>query len=222
MLKSLVTAALSLAAIAVVPAQANVYLYSSNILDNGAASPGADLGVTNTFTVGGLSIVAKAFAISGGPFDLFGKNGGTDETGLGLTGDTDHEIDTNSFIQLDFADPTVNNPKKYNVTQVTIQFASVQAGETWSLYGSNTAGTAPGTGDSALLIGNSGSESVLTIPNFSMYRYFMATAGGTGGHNVLIGQIEVTATTPEPVTSLLMGGALLAMGLGARKLRRRG
>lgn len=206
---------------------ASVFLFASNVLDGGASSPGVDLGNVHTFTVNGMSITAQAFSITGSTPNLYGKNGGSDETGLGLTLDGDHEISTNDFLQIDFADPSVNKPKRWNVTQVRIQFASVQTGESWTLWGSNVAGTAPTITsgatkllDSTSLAGGALPENLLVIPSFSSYRYFSATAGGTGGHNVLLGQVEITAETPEPVTFVLIGGALLGLGLSSRKRRR--
>lgn len=220
------SAALFLAAITVVPAQASVFLFASNVLDGGASSPGVDLGNVHTFTVNGMSITAQAFSITGSTPNLYGKNGGSDETGLGLTLDGNHEISTNDFLQIDFADPAVNNPKRWNVTQVRIQFASVQTGESWKLWGSNVAGTVPGASgstnllDSTSLAAGALPEGLLVIPSFSSYRYFSVTAGGTGGHNVLLGQVEITTETPEPVTFVLIGGALLGLGLSSRKRRR--
>ena len=219
MFKKLTLAALFVAALAGIPAHASVFQFTSTVLSGGAAAPGADLGNSNTFTVNGLSIVAKGYAISGATPDLYGKNGGADETGLGLTQDPggDNEIAPTDYLQLDFADPSVNNPKKYNVTQVRIQFASVQAGETWTLWGSNVAGKAPGAAgstkllDSTALAGGAQPEDLLVIPSFSSYRYFSA--------NVLLGQIEVTAT-PEPVSLLLVGSAFVGLGLGLRRYRR--
>src|ERR1035438_4135267 len=101
-------AALLCAAIVAVPAHANVYLFTPDILDLGVAAPGEDLGTTHTFTVSGINVVAAPYAITGNPTpDLYAKNAGAGESGLGLTldQDGDNEITTTDFLQLDFADP---------------------------------------------------------------------------------------------------------------------
>ncbi len=91
-----------------------------------------DLGVTTwTFSDGSNSITLWGFTgVGSGTTDLWYKNDGGDETGMGLANDTvDHEILGSSFLEFTTA----------NVTTITI--GSVQSGESWALYGSNSIGT---------------------------------------------------------------------------------
>ncbi len=79
---------------------------------------GGDLGSnTHTFTGGSSSLVVTAYFST----DLYSKNGGGDETGLGLVnGGSDHEISGDNFVQF------LSN----GITSITI--GSVQSGETWA------------------------------------------------------------------------------------------
>ena len=91
-----------------------------------------DLGVTTwTFSDGPNSITLWGFTgVGSGTTDLWYKNDGGDETGMGLANDTvDHEILGSSFLEFTTA----------NVTTITV--GSVQSGESWALYGSNSIGT---------------------------------------------------------------------------------
>src|ERR1700682_4750850 len=69
---------------------------------------GANTGLGNTspFTSNGVLITASGFTANGTPGDLYGKNLGGNEVGLGLTADPtgDHEIYVGTdFIQLNLA-----------------------------------------------------------------------------------------------------------------------
>ena len=68
------------------------------------SNPSGNLGVSHTYTVSGLSIIAKGFDQNNNPTALWGKNGGGNEDGLGLANDDtgDHEIEyLKGFVQLD-------------------------------------------------------------------------------------------------------------------------
>src|SRR5206468_4117920 len=71
---------------------------------------------------------------------LYGKTSTPDETGLGLDGlNADHEIQTNSFVQLDLANLFANG-----FITMSMVITSVQSTEGFSIWGSNTLGT-PGS-----------------------------------------------------------------------------
>src|SRR6266480_4600112 len=61
-----------------------------------------DLGPTSTFTSGGFSLTASGFLTAGGTTNLFAKDLGGTETGLGTVSDPSgqHEIVTTNFVQL--------------------------------------------------------------------------------------------------------------------------
>ncbi len=97
---------------------------------NFAAFGTGDIGHSDTFLAGAVSMTAYGFSAANTNTDLWYKADGGDETGLGLSNDTvDHEVQGTSFLQFTAA----------NVA--TISIGSVQSGETYQLYGSNTLGT---------------------------------------------------------------------------------
>ena len=134
--------------------------------------------------------------------NLYGKNGGVGETGLGLDVGGDFEIDNKSFVQLD-----VGNLISNGFMSMTAIIESVQVNEGFSLWGSNTAGT-PGT-----LLYNGGNPSTggvtqtTAIPSFGTYRYISLSASAT---DVLLGD-GLRAVTPAPGSLALLGfGGLVA------------
>jgi len=179
-------------------------------------TPNGDMGTSHVFTQDGVTITAYSYAISGNSQpDLYGKNGGADGTGLGLTNDPDHEINTTDFVQLDFA-----NPIALKVTQAQFQMDSVQCGEGWALYGSNTQGT---LGTELMTSNSQDAESVLALPHFGEYDDYSWTA--TSG-NVLLGEILLTpgaaatdAGAPDPQSMAATGAALIGLSLMVRRLR---
>ena len=94
------------------------------------------------------TIIAYGFGVNlldassnGTPSFLYSRSGhGVDEDGLGLSVDllSDHEIDINHFIQLDFADLIRKQSLKCGPPTMTI--GSIQINEGFVIYGSNTLG----------------------------------------------------------------------------------
>ena len=79
------------------PAPAITYLYNFD-------SPTGNLGNTHSYTSNGVSISAAGFSSTGQAMDLYGKNTGGDEQGLGLNAtSSDHEITTSTFVQLNLS-----------------------------------------------------------------------------------------------------------------------
>jgi hypothetical protein len=176
-------------------------------------SPNGDMGTSHVFTQSGVKITAYSYAISGPRPDLYGKNSGPGETGLGLTNDPDHEINTSDFVQMDFADPLA-----LKMAVAEFQMGSVQSGEGWALYGSNQLGS---LGDKLMA---STSEALLTVPDWGSYRYYSWTATAK---NVVLGEIVLTkndvttaTSTPEPGTMAATAGALIGLSMMIRRLRR--
>jgi hypothetical protein len=198
-------------------------------------SPGNPLGTSQAYTVtvgsSSATITASSLVTVTSGFsqpDLYAKNGGTDETGLGLTGDPsgDDEIIAKDAIVLDFSAIA-------NITSITIEMGSVQSPDTWSLYGSNTKPTqdvalSTPSDNQTLLLSNqttdqekSGTPLLIYNTSFdpTLYKYYTITEGCATG-NVLLGSINVTTGAPEPASFGMMGLACGILLLTGRKLRR--
>jgi len=175
--------------------------YVNNIVTWNLASAQGDLSAPQTFVGNGstpYNIVARGYqatspAPSSGtwvtgavsPIHLYGKveAGNPSETGLGTTIDPgEHEIAVadHSFVQLDMTNLSANN-----LSNIGITVGSIQKGEGYCLWGSNTSGT-PGT----LLMtytnttGNPGADMVtFTVPSFPQYTFFSVSGLGD---NVLV------------------------------------
>ena len=119
--------------------------------------PSGEQGTTDTLTSvsGGFTIGTAGFTYTGSltgshsftAVDLYGKNGGGDETGLGLGNTTglhphlvdptrDHEIVTGSLIRID-----TTAAQAAGVGNFQFSFGSTTQGEEWSVYGSTAANT---------------------------------------------------------------------------------
>ena len=166
---------------------------------------------------------------------LYAKNGGSGETGLGMATDpgNDHEISAalNDGIQVDFANALAAAP---NAT-VAMSISSVQSGEGWVLYGSNTLLTVAGNSktDGSLgepLLSGSGSNAnptvTINLPDWGQYTYYTLMATDPGGSNpdanILLGTVTINGgitvqNTPEPGSLLLAGTALLIIGVMIKK-----
>jgi hypothetical protein len=153
-------------------------------------NPLGQLGSTQAYTVNGITITAHGYYNNGSATNLYAKNEGGDETGLGLAYENDHEVDTNGFIQLD-----LQNVIASGASSVSLSIGSVQSGEKYNVYGSNTLGSI-GT----LLISNSTKDSTLfTVPSYPNYRYIAIRA--TSGDVVLISlSIPVGGCTSTSLT----------------------
>jgi len=185
---------------------------------------GNTVGTTHTYTdtSGTLSVIAKGYASNGGSLtNLYGKDLGGDEVGLGLNADPSgqHEIYRGAFVQLDVTDLIGA------VTSAIFHFGSDTLNEQWEVYGSNTDGTL-GT---ALLYGinDEGNHDLLSLAGWGTFKYYDFRSLGTGTHgfdgsiagNVLLGNLVLTPTVPEPGTWALM---LIGFGAVGWQLRRRG
>lgn len=100
-------------------------------------SPTGNLGTSETYTTGSLTVVAKGFNQYGQATDLWGKNQGGDEVGLGLRNDPsgDHEIYYGKgFVQIDVSQVLGL------VSEISFFTNSTTQGEQWTVFGSNTSG----------------------------------------------------------------------------------
>lgn len=241
-IKNLLPAAI-VAAIAFMPNAAHASTFTWDF----ASSPGNDFETnTQTFndTQSKYTITARGYSLGSATsltpgvgktwntqytanYDLFGKysggNLGKDETGLGLANNDDYEIDSNSFIQLDFSSlPTTTQ-------YVDLVISSIQKGETATIWGSNSVGT-PGAFLTELKNTNgSTSETIQTYQyDLSKGRYLSVSTDPSahGGNDILI-QSGLTAeipihSVPEPSSEigLLVFSSFVSTGLMLKRSRK--
>jgi hypothetical protein len=167
-----------------------------------------NLGTSHTFTVNGTNAAATGYSSTGVTTNLYFKNFGGNETGLGLAGSSDNEISGTGFVQFGL------NNSIFAGNRVMIILGSVGAGESYSVYGSNVAGT-----QGTLLGSGSSRNTTFTLPTVQPYQYVSVSASKG---DVLVQGIQTAASksVPEPGTlSLLLTGMLGMIG-GAAFWRR--
>ena len=155
------------------------------------------------------SLTAYAFGSNGASLDLYGKKEGGSENGVGISGTSDNEITTSTFVQLDIA-------KLYG-DPFSLTVGSTQKIEGFDVYASNTLGS---LGTEIAAFPEPGADPFAT-PYFSTAdRYVSIEADRTSGgnQNVLLDSLT-TAATPEPNSLMLFGtGILAAAGVVRRRL----
>lgn len=173
-----------------------------------------------------LYVDATGYAAPGVTTNLYGKNLGGDEIGLGLNADPagQHEIYRGAFVQLNVTDLFGR------VSSALFHFGSDTLGEQWEVYGSNSDGVL-GT---ALMYGinDEANHDLLSLGGLGWGHYtyynFRSLGTGTGGiagyanstaGNVLLGNLVLTPSVPEPASWAMMLLGFAGLGLAMRRRR---
>lgn len=204
-MKLYLSAALSLAVVAS-PAFATTISFAGN---------NSSLGHTNTYGMAPNQVTASAFSDSGSSLSLYGKNGGGSENGVGITGNSDDEINHSSFIQLDvshLAAPSfvlsigsTQAPSAPEGFEICLSATSGTLGSSCTLYSGVTAPT-------------SDPFTTLTITPGTDFVDIQAYGSPSSGNVLLDSLTTVSAATPEPSSLLLLGTGVLG---AAGAIRRR-
>jgi hypothetical protein len=177
---------------------------------------------SHTFNQSGYSITAFGYDHVSGPdtlHQLFYKyeapSGGAGERGLGLVGTLDHELQVNqdgsvaNYIQLD-----LRSILSQGFTGGQIEVGSLQQGEVYRLFGSNTQGTLgtqlPGTW------GSDFDEEFVSIPNFGSYQFISVASV----HDDML-PVAFRAFTPVPEMDALFPIVGLIFAVSATHFLRR-
>lgn len=181
---------------------------------------------TESYTSGGYTITASGYDNNGGigtPTQLYFKNvgpiNGAFETGLGVNNTADHELQAGSSTSnpFDFIQLNLTSIVAAGATNGAVNVTSVQSGEAFTIFGSNTAGTL-GT-----QLGGTYSSSFdnvfVNLPNFGQYNYYsIAAADG----DVIVKAVSADFPAVPEMNALLPITALVtAVGLAEMVRRRR-
>jgi hypothetical protein len=201
------------------------------------------LGLSYSQTSGGVTLTAYGLTApsnlthpaTAGP-DLYAKDGGSGDSGLGLSTSTGgHPGMISDGIQVDFASALAALP---NAT-VTMTIAGLQSGDSWAIYGSNTPLTVAGASKTDGNLGEpllSGTDSksaptvTVDLPDWGEYTRYTLMSTGSGmcdSADILLGAVTIngttttTTSTPEPGSLLTVGSALIVIGVAMKKARKK-
>jgi len=189
------------------------------------SQPG-NLGPTATYTSGGLTVTASGYSDGfnfSAPTDLYGKNAGGDEQGLGLAADPSGQNEIywgnshlGAFVELDVSAlfGLVSNAQFF--------MGSTTNGEQWAVYGSNNAGCGWFCGGASLTGFDEGTHDLFDFGAYQYYDFYsLGTFGNGAPGNVLLGGLALTPSVPEPGTWAMMLLGFGAVGAAMRRNRKK-
>lgn len=182
----------SLFAILPLSARATTVSYNFAGCTDGNVCSGNVGSTTAGYTSNGFTITATSF--SSPSENLFVKNSGGDENGLGLMGTSDHEVESGDFIQLDFS-----GLAKAGATSGLLTLGSVQSGEGYKICNSSSSGMDSGTCFTGSL------DDKAFAFNFSESAPFVDISSTSGDVLLLSGSglLDSPVDTPEPSAIIL-------------------
>jgi hypothetical protein len=154
--------------------------------------------------------------------NLFAKNQGSGEQGIGLTNDPagNHEISGTSLVRINLGGTNL-------YTSLMFSMGSTTGSEEWAVWGSDSA-TASGTGINSLhFIENGQNETLNNLTGNYQYYFFGLDPSDTAhGDNVLLATLQgsptnLTAGVPEPSTWAMLILGFFGMGFVAYRQKGR-
>jgi hypothetical protein len=175
---------------------------------------------SHTFSSGGYQITAYGYTsgFPNTPLGLYFKNQGPDETGLGVTGTPDHELQGNGWYPQQFIQLDVSSILAHGFSNGKIEVGSVQSNsnDTFVIWGSSS------LGDPGHQIGgtyDSTSDMVfVNISDFSDYNFI--SIGALSGDVLPVAFQASLAAVPETGALFPIVGLIVAVSL-TQFLRRR-
>jgi hypothetical protein len=196
-------------------AQATVVTWDLNpsALDQSVGS------TSNSYTVSGYTITAYGYDNNGGTGvarELFYKNAGSDEIGLGLVGTLHNELQVSNGTPLQFIQLDLTSVLSAGFFNGQLSVGSVQSGELFDFYGSNALGVL-GTKLNSTSYDSSQDDQFVSIPSFGTYKFISVVAAAADVLPVAF-RAEIT---PIPEATSILPTAFLAVVVTAFEARRR-
>ena len=212
-----------IAALPMAHATSIVYLFTSGTV--------TAYGTPENVTVGGYQITIWGYdgsvtnpGVIGGAATGTGSQSSLsyDSNGLGVANTGPDEITNNSFVVVDFSDSgSPGGPKAAGYTAATIVLDNVSPQTEWIFYGGNAAPVAGGISSlTELAFGTGNVNEAISLASYS-YLVIAATADCYENVKSITLNIPTNTTTPEPGTFVMAGMALMGLGMGLRKTRKR-